>query len=183
MRSELERSIAILAERTTDNRKDISQKNRQRRNQVTDLYGVEYQRDGSSGNPATFWISISTDMLYLERFQCKIMIIADTMPKNLRVYIEDVDVTAYMMAQQDGQWIDQCDGVTWFPSNDPVEGGDDDFDDAYDFLEIAGTMIAEGNDDQAETILKPDFKKVRIFGEGSFTAVWMSYLKYSHVNR
>lgn len=70
----LDSAINRIAERTLDNTKDIRQMKRQRRNQVVDIYGMEFTRQGGPGAPATFYISISTDMIYLERFQFKLII-------------------------------------------------------------------------------------------------------------
>lgn len=67
-------ALSMLFERTSDMHDDIKQKNRQRRTQVTDLFGVEYTRQGDGGAPATFYVSISPDMMYLERFACKLII-------------------------------------------------------------------------------------------------------------
>lgn len=54
--------------------KNVVQENTQRRNQVVDLYGVEYYRHGDANHPATFYISISPDMVYMERFEFKLII-------------------------------------------------------------------------------------------------------------
>lgn len=61
-------------ERTAANHQDIKQKNRQRRNQVTDIYGVEYTRQGDANSPATFYIPVSPASAYLERFSFKLII-------------------------------------------------------------------------------------------------------------
>lgn len=67
-------ALVRVAERTVENTKDINQKNRQRRHQVVDMYGVEYTRQGDGGAPATFYVSISPDMVFLERFEFKLII-------------------------------------------------------------------------------------------------------------
>ncbi len=74
MRYTLEEAIRVLSERTYDNTKDIKQSNRQRRDIPVDLYGVEYTRQGDGGAPATFYISITPDMIYLERFEFKLIV-------------------------------------------------------------------------------------------------------------
>ena len=61
-------------ERTVANTQDIRQKNRQRRNQVTDIYGVEYTRQGDKNTPATFYIPVSPASAYLERFSFKLIV-------------------------------------------------------------------------------------------------------------
>lgn len=68
-------AINILAERTYENSQDISQKNKQRRTKVVDLYGIEYMRQGGGSNQkATFYISVSPDLVYYQRFQFKLII-------------------------------------------------------------------------------------------------------------
>lgn len=74
MRYEEDEAIEKLSERTYNNTVSRLQDNRQRRNQVVDLYGVEYTRTGDSSHPAEFYISISPDMVYLERFEFKLII-------------------------------------------------------------------------------------------------------------
>lgn len=69
-----DQALQIVAERLTDNTKLLRQQNMQRRNQVVDLYGVEYTRQGDGGSPATFFISISPDLVYLERFEFKLIV-------------------------------------------------------------------------------------------------------------
>ena len=69
-----EDAIYALSERTYDNRKQLRQQNLQRRNQVTDLYGVVFHAQGDADNPAEFYISISPDLAYYERFQFKLNI-------------------------------------------------------------------------------------------------------------
>lgn len=72
----LSRDEALLRtmERTAENQKRIERSLRQRRNQVVDLYGVEYTRQGAANSPARFYISISPDMVYLERFEFKLIV-------------------------------------------------------------------------------------------------------------
>ena len=74
MRLTTEEAVEKLSQRTYNNTEDRLQKNLQRRSQVTDLYGVEYTRLGGNGLPATFYISISPDMIYLERFEFKLIV-------------------------------------------------------------------------------------------------------------
>lgn len=66
--------IDRIAKRTVENSENIKQKDRQRRHSFVDLYGVEYTRQGDGSNPATFYISISPDMVYMERFEFKIIV-------------------------------------------------------------------------------------------------------------
>lgn len=67
-------AVGVIAENTFVNKQNIEQKDFQRRHNFVDLYGVEYTRQGDGGAPATFYISISTDMVYLERFEFKLIV-------------------------------------------------------------------------------------------------------------
>lgn len=78
MRMTFEEALERTADRVVDNTKFIKENLRQRRNQVVDLYGVEYTRQGDNGSPAQFYISISPDMVYMERFEFKLIIQAFT---------------------------------------------------------------------------------------------------------
>ena len=70
----MEQAVIANSERSYDNRRNIRQKDLQRRNQVTDLYGIPFTRQGDAGNDAVFYISISPDLVYYERFQFKLAI-------------------------------------------------------------------------------------------------------------
>ena len=72
--------IGRVAERVHDGVQRNRQNQNQRRNQVVDLYGVEYTRQGDKNSPATFYISVSPDMVYYERFEFKIIIQPFAMP-------------------------------------------------------------------------------------------------------
>ncbi len=67
-------AIERVAARTVKNTQDIRHKNKQRRYSVVDMYGVEYTRQGDGGAPAQIYISISPDMVYLQRFEFKLII-------------------------------------------------------------------------------------------------------------
>lgn len=74
MRVGVDEALARISERTADNYQYMKENLRQRRNVPDDLYGVEYYRQGDGGAPATFYLSISPDMVYLERLQFKLII-------------------------------------------------------------------------------------------------------------
>ena len=63
-----------LAERTIDNTRQLRRGIHQRRNGMEDLYGVMYSADGDAEHPATFYISLSPDYVYLQRFAFKFVI-------------------------------------------------------------------------------------------------------------
>lgn len=46
----------------------------QRRNQVVDVYGYEFYRQGSTNAPATVHVSVSQDLIYYERFEFKLIV-------------------------------------------------------------------------------------------------------------
>lgn len=69
-----EDAIYALSERTTENRKQLRQQNLQRRSQITDLYGVVFHAQGDANHDAEFYISVSPDLQYYERFQFKLNI-------------------------------------------------------------------------------------------------------------
>lgn len=66
--------LTRIAERTVDNYNQLRKDKTQRRVSFVDLYGVEYTRQGDANHPATFYISISPDFLYYERFALKLQI-------------------------------------------------------------------------------------------------------------
>ena len=69
-----EQAIIRLAERLADRREESKRIQLQRRNQVVDVYGMEYTRQGDGDRPATFYLYISPDLIYFERFEFKIII-------------------------------------------------------------------------------------------------------------
>lgn len=71
--TELE-ALERVSERVYENTKSIKQNDRQRRDRVLDMYGVEYYRVGDGGAPARFYISVSPDLVYFERFEFKLII-------------------------------------------------------------------------------------------------------------
>lgn len=66
--------LNILSERTLDNTRRLKRDVHQRRNGMEDLYGVPFSANGDANNPATFYISLSPDYVYLERFAFKFVI-------------------------------------------------------------------------------------------------------------
>ena len=70
----LDEVLNRLAERTSDNTRQLRKQVQQRRNGMEDLYGTVFSADGDDQNPATFYISLSPDLVYLERFAFKFVI-------------------------------------------------------------------------------------------------------------
>ena len=236
MVTDLENAVYKLSERVVQNYKDIRQAKVLRRNQTVDIYGSEFYRQGSKNSPAAFYISISPDMVYMERFEFKLIIssfmstvvgasvgeatvvvnetsltvgetaaqsgqdhthsltpnphkhttqahthnvIADgglspiiTTADDFRIKIDGIDVTPYLMAQYDGEWID---GEGVYPS---LQINQD-----YDILEVASDMMAEGRETEAHKLVSSGYKLVEVTSDAPFSCTMVLYLKYNHLNR
>lgn len=196
----LDQYLNSIAERTIDNKQQLKRSVHQRRNGMEDLYGVcfsAHATEPKSGRyTARFYISLSPDYVYLHRFAFKFVIMPSIIEgedpsegRDWRVTIgtkkvgDDyvpVDVTDYLKEQQD---IDPSDplfeGEGIYPSN----GLTDTVENFYDILDVVSVMIAEGNDDEAEAIIKPIFKPVEISSVKPFSVDAYLYLKYSNTNR
>lgn len=70
----LDQYLNSIAEKTLDNSRQLKKDIRQRRNGMEDLYGVCFSANGDASHPASFYVSISPDMVYLERFAFKFVI-------------------------------------------------------------------------------------------------------------
>ena len=99
----------------------------------------------------------------------------DTTSDYWRVRIDGIDITAYLIEQHGGQWID---GEGIYPNGDLVSQGG-----FYDILDVASMMIADGRKAQAEKILEPRFKKVEIISDAPFSIDVYAYVKYSNISR
>lgn len=236
MVTDLESAVFKLSERVVQNYKDIRQSKVLRRNQTVDIYGSEFYRQGSGDAPATFYISVSPDMVYMERFEFKLIIssftstvtgasvgeasvvvddteltvgkttatagqehthsltpnphthttiphthnvIANggisqiiTTADDFRIKIDGIDITAYLMAQYDGDWIE---GEGVYPSLE--------IDKDYDILEVASDMMAEGRTADAKKLMSSGYKLVQVSSSQPFSCTMVLYLKYNHLNR
>lgn len=63
-----------LSEKSIDNTRQLRRSVNQRRNGMEDLYGVCFSANGDANYPATFYISLSPDYVYLQRFAFKFVI-------------------------------------------------------------------------------------------------------------
>ena len=66
--------LTMLSERTIDNTRQLKKSVTQRRNGMEDLYGVCFSAEGDANNPASFYISLSPDLIYLQRLAFKFVI-------------------------------------------------------------------------------------------------------------
>lgn len=226
-----EQYLNRLAEKTYDNTKQLRRGVMQRRNGMEDLYGVMFSAEGDADNPATFYVSLSPDYVYLERFAFKFVIrpysttvkggtsstkvtvdnttlsvnnnsispnphnheteahthnlingkaFVQTVSDYWRVKIADIDITAYLREQHDGEWIDMSDvsGSKVFPNNRL-----EDVMDFYDILDVCSLMTDEGRTEDVEAILRPEFKKVEIVSDAPFGIDAYLYVKNSNLNR
>lgn len=69
-----EKYLNSLSEQIIDHHKVLKRDINQRRNGLEDLYGQPFIVYGDGSNPATFYISISPDYIYLERYAFKFVI-------------------------------------------------------------------------------------------------------------
>jgi len=67
-------AVQRIAERSFYTRFGMERMQLQRRNQTVDIYGRELTENGTELNPATFRLSRSPDMIYMERFEINITI-------------------------------------------------------------------------------------------------------------
>lgn len=203
MRMTGQKQLNILAERTHDLKKNMFEKDNQRRNQPVDLFGVDISRQSTNGE-ALYYVSISSDLVYYERFQFKIYIESAKTLTNFKIFVrsrvrgedgkyrwEDIDITPYLKAQTEdpddpkARWIDgDNDGIAW-PNNDPVdeESEDDTAGNSYDILEVVSMMHAEGKYDLADAVGRAEFKRFIFRADQDFFGAMILYLKYSHLNR
>lgn len=70
----LQGALTRIARNVSDLKDSNHHDGLQRRNQVVDLYGYEFYRQGSTDAPAQIGISISQDLGYFERFEFKIIV-------------------------------------------------------------------------------------------------------------
>ena len=244
----IEQYMNMLSERVIDNSRQLRREKHQRRNGMEDLYGVCFSANGDKSHPAEFYISLSPDYVYLQRFAFKFVIkpyvssvsgvsgsdltigstslaldidsshevisgtstldddISGSVTPNphthsasggidsieygvteittsssdWKIEISGIDITPYLLEQQDmddDEPLFSGEGI--YPSKSLAE----DVDNFYDILDVASTLYAEGNDDDAYELIKPEFKKVQIYSDAPFGVDAYMYLKYSSVNR
>lgn len=93
--------------------------------------------------------------------------VTESTVSNFRILIEDIDITPYLKAQFNGEWIN---GEGVFPTTGIVN---------YDILKAVAFMPTW----QQAIILAAGYKKVQLVGDGAFRATLVNYTKYNHVNR
>lgn len=88
---------------------------------------------------------------------------------------EGIDITPYLHAQcieNDWNWFD---GEGVYPSTELEQ--------SFDLIQVACDMKAEGNEDDADKILRQGWKPITLRGSQPFSATMVLYLKYQHMNR
>ena len=226
MKITYEQALNRLAERTTENTSQLRKSKLQRRTEFTDLYGIPFTAQGDANNPATFYFSISPDLIYFLRFQFKLdvrafattmtgatesaqvtvndrslsvsggsispnphdhttqphthnvvkgMAYAHTTSDDFSISVNGVDITDYLIEQQDGDWIE---GEGLYPTN-RIENETD----FYDLLDVATMLYNEGREEDAEKILSAEFKEVSISSDAPFGVTMYLYMKYSVTGR
>lgn len=196
-----EEALNSIAERTIENRKEIRQKNLQRRTGMIDNYGVEIPKVMRNGKVVFYSPSISTDKEYFERLQFKLVIenagsfdqsdlrikIGDTddyyYDEDEENPIPDLDISEYLASQQ-GVWA-TGDGI--YPTD--IISDRADAADFYDILEAVGDYLAENDTAKgratADMILSAGLKRITVTINGVKEAdiSLIIYVKYSHINR
>lgn len=184
--------LTRLSERVIDNTKQLKRDVKQRRNGMEDLYGVCFSSHATelgddNRYTARFYVSLSPDYVYLHRFAFKFVVMPSitegedpSTGRDWRIKIGGVDITDYLKEQQG---LDPSDplfsGEGVYPSN----GLTDEVENFYDILDVVSVMFAEGEDDNAEKIIKPNFKPVEVSSAKPFSLDSYLYAKYSVVNR
>lgn len=97
----------------------------------------------------------------------------NTDASDFRVYMSGYDVTPYLMAQYDGEWID---GEGIYPGRDPDISN-------YDILEVGSDLTDEGKGDIRDSILQAGLKTISVTSSKPFGLKLILYAYYSHVNR
>lgn len=187
----IEQGLEALAEKVKDCEKRLNQMANQRRLQVVDLFGIEFIGTTTEDKKvANYNISISPDMVYLERFQFKIFMIDESQnPTNFTVSINGIDITDYLKLQaselEDGHYMGQGTKVEIYPKKAFNDDSDtpNNLNGSFDLIDIANLLCDEDRDDDANKILTSGIKKITIRASKEFTASILLYLKYSHLNR
>lgn len=237
-----EQYLNSLAERTLDNTRQLRRNVHQRRNGMEDLYGVCFSANGDANHPARFYISLSPDYVYLERFAFKFVIkpytssvagvsggsmqigntslsgggsgeyiiggtstlaedtsgitpnphthsvsgsidgldygvhTVDTTSTDWHFSIDGVDITDYLIAQHDGDWIE---GMGVYPNRSLVERVEN----FYDILEVCDVLTDLDEIEDRDKILASKFKKCELSSDAPFAVDAYLYVKYSNLNR
>lgn len=103
------------------------------------------------------------------------MAYAHTTSDDFTITIHGVDITDYLIEQQDGDWIE---GEGLYPTN-RIE----DETDFYDLLDVATMLYNEGREEDAEKLLSAEFKEVSISSDSPFAVTMYLYMKYSVTGR
>lgn len=98
-----------------------------------------------------------------------------TTSDSFTITIDGIDITDYLIEQQDGDWID---GEGLYPTN-RIE----DETDFYDVMDVATTLYANGDTAEANKLLKPGFKLVQISSDAPFAVTLYLYMKYTTMGR
>lgn len=162
-----------VAQVTKNSRDELRKSRLQRRTEYTDLFGIPFYAESNENNEARFYVSVSPDLVYFMRFQFKLYVqeLQASDDGDFEIKMNGVDITDYLIEQEDGEWID---GEGLYPTNQ-IE----DETDFYDLLDVATVLYNEGKTDDAEKILKPGFKTMVISASSPFKVTMYLYAKYS----
>lgn len=202
-------AVNALAEKLDNIEKRITQIANQRRLQVVDIFGQEFSRTGyfdasTNRRNAVFYISVSPDLVYLERFQFKIHLIHAENDTHWHIYYVDdetrekYDLTPYFMEQvermqemgiDNAKWLDGSDRlypVPYFNKVGEENPNKDNVLPAFDLIDVSNVMHHTGEKELADKLTEGGLKRFEIEveeSESGFDVALYLYLKYSHLNR
>lgn len=172
--------IRALSEKVYDLTRDNTRNVLQRRNQVTDLYGIPFKILPEYNGA---YMSISQDYVTLQRFQFKLIVNKKGSAKSLVIKLNNVNITSYLIKQMPGDTIVekiknwQNIGVGIYPGKDVDDGS------MFDLLEVASDIIESGDIEKHDALLQPGLKKFEISWGDGYDCDIVIYIKYPNVNR
>lgn len=165
MANELEQALGSLIIRSKKTTTRQMQANTQRRNLVMDDFDKEYVGT-SNGGTCQIWLSISPDMMYIERWEFKLIVESGNF-SDLRMKMDGRDFTAELKAQ--------------FPTPVTKPGiyPDSSVNNRYDLLEAFSVLSNE----EREPFLKQGYHNLEFVATSDFTIKIREFKKYSFINR
>lgn len=162
-------ALELVAGFVENNNQTNRQANLQRRNGVTDLYGITETKTAKSG-VCKFYMSVSPDMTYLSRFSFKLDLTI-TASTNIYIELDGVNITPYVLDKISLPITSS--GI--YPSST--------LENDFDILKVAGDLKLIGRTEDSNKLVAQGLKKLVISGDGLSEATLISYIKYSNLNR
>lgn len=169
MDNNIERAFGKITSRIQRTTTRQTRNNRQRRYLVTDDFDKEYSTVANDDVTGLIYLSISSDMTYIERWEFKMIVERETEAdfETLRIILDEVDLTNAFKAQFPN-WVT---GTGMYP--------DETVNNRYNILEAIDT-IPEA---QRTAILKQGYHKLEFVANGLFSVKIREFKKYAFINR